>query len=333
LLGLRNIRYGAPVSFLGDEGRRSGRGPATGNMQRRIVCVGTVLSDNVYRLDRPLGVGLKMPAVAFEARFGGPGATAAVAIASLGGAAAFWGCVGADAIGAQAIDELQRHGVDCGGVVTVPGGRTRSAVVLVDGNGERTIVAYRAGLPQTAQYLTTAGLGGADLVLADSRWGAGAEAVMDRARAARIPIVVDLDGGERGSLTGLVGKAHHVVFSTQGLRDFAGDGEPADALRACAAEFGRDKVYAVTQGADGSFWLVGDAVVHVPAFAVAVADTTGCGDVFHGAYALAIAEGEAPLAAARFASAMAALKAARGDGWNGMADRVAVLEFMAANAT
>ena len=86
---------------------------------------------------------------------------------------------------------------------------------------------------------------------------------------------------------------------------------------------------AVTRGPAGSLWLIDGAIVPVPAFAVAAIDTTGCGDVFHGAYALGLAEGQEPLDAARFASAVAAIKAARGQGWHGMGDRAAVLTLMA----
>ena len=93
------------------------------------------------------------------------------------------------------------------------------------------------------------------------------------------------------------------------------------------------QVVAVTRGAAGSLWLINDEVVSVPAFRVPVADTTGCGDVFHGAYALALCEGQRPLEAARFATAAAALKAERGLGWDGMADRPAVDALLASGQT
>jgi sulfofructose kinase len=80
----------------------------------------------------------------------------------------------------------------------------------------------------------------------------------------------------------------------------------------------------VTLGAAGSLWSLNGDTVAVPAHRVAVRDTTGCGDVFHGAYTLGLAEGLSPLAAARFASAAAALKAANGRGWDGMPDRTAL---------
>jgi sulfofructose kinase len=74
--------------------------------------------------------------------------------------------------------------------------------------------------------------------------------------------------------------------------------------------------------------MIGGKIMRLPAFAVEVHDTTGCGDVFHGAYALAVAEGREILWAAQFATAAAARKAENGAGWEGMPDRSAVIELM-----
>ena len=87
---------------------------------------------------------------------------------------------------------------------------------------------------------------------------------------------------------------------------------------------------AVTCGAAGSFWRIDGALHHIPAPQIEARDTTGCGDVFHGALALALAEGEPVLAAARFATAAAALKARNGGGWRGMPAREAVEAMRAA---
>ena len=80
---------------------------------------------------------------------------------------------------------------------------------------------------------------------------------------------------------------------------------------------------AVTLGARGSLWWHGGRAVVLGAPRVQARDTTGCGDVFHGAYALALAEGAAVEDAARLATAAAALKAERGSGWESMPDRAA----------
>jgi hypothetical protein len=90
-------------------------------------------------------------------------------------------------------------------------------------------------------------------------------------------------------------------------------------------------VVAVTLGAAGSLWSIGGEVVAVPAPLGRGAGHDRLRRRFHGAYALGLAEGLPPLAAARFASAAAALKAANGRGWDGMPDR-ASLDRMVAEA-
>jgi len=84
----------------------------------------------------------------------------------------------------------------------------------------------------------------------------------------------------------------------------------------------------VTLGEAGSLWRVGRREFRVSGLRVAVLDTNGAGDVFHGAYALGLAEGMGVLEAARFANAAAALKCARGNGWSGMPDRATVLDML-----
>lgn len=80
----------------------------------------------------------------------------------------------------------------------------------------------------------------------------------------------------------------------------------------------------VTLGAAGYLWLEGDAARSSSAPAVQVRDTLGAGDVFHGAYALALAEGRDIAAAAAFANVAAALKCTRPGGRAGIPDRAEV---------
>lgn len=299
-------------------------------MKSRIVCVGNLVHDEVFQVDRIPGVGIKVEVRGYESRFGGPAATAAVAICHLGGRAAYWGRVGGDPAGAEAIRLMQGFGVDCDGVAVIPGSRTLRAIVLVDRMGERCIVTDRTSLPADQGLPADTSLDGAGVVLADTRWPLGAGLALRRARAAGIETVLDVDGGTPAVNAELIALADHVVFSTQGLHEFAGEGDVASLLERCVTRPGQ--VMAATCGPAGSVWLVDGAIVTVPAFAVAAIDTTGCGDVFHGAYALGLGEGQRPLDAARFAAAVAAIKAARGQGWHGMGDRAAVMSLMAAAA-
>lgn len=300
-------------------------------MGRKIVCVGNLVHDEVFQVEELPRSGIKTGVLGYEQRFGGPAATAAVAICRLGGDAAFWGRVGGDAIGRAGIAALKANGVDCSGVAVLSEGRTLRAVVVVDRMGERAIISDRRSLSHDPSVLPVDPLDGVGVVLVDSRWPAGGKIMLERAAAAGIPTVFDADGGAAGDIQELIDKADHVVFSSEGLRDHVGEGDPGGLLRRCAA--GSNRVFAVTRGVEGSLWLIDGELFTVPAFPVEVTDTTGCGDVFHGVYALGLCEGLRPLEAARFAAAAAAVKAQRGRGWDGMADRIAVKSLLARGVT
>ncbi|WP_046862816.1 PfkB family carbohydrate kinase [Microvirga massiliensis] len=295
-------------------------------MSGRIICVGNGVLDQVYEVDALPRAGVKMAARAFRESGGGPAATAALAIARLGGRSSWWGRVGDDTAGRYLLDQLAHHGVDLSGVRTIPGARTVRATVIVDGAGERSILVDRFGIPSDTAFLADHDLAGAAVLLADTRWPEGSNFALRRAAELGVLRVLDVDGGDPATLEELVGLADHVVFSDEGLADFAGPGPVAERLASAASRLGG--IVAVTIGEAGSLWAMNDGIVTVPAFPVRVRDTTGCGDVFHGAYALGLAEGMPPLDAARFAAAAAALKAAHGRGWDGMPDRAAIESVM-----
>jgi sulfofructose kinase len=290
----------------------------------RVICVGNVVRDEVFHVDALPAAGIKTDVLRYDDRFGGPAATAAVAIARLGGHAAFWGRVGADPAGDAITQALERHGVDHSGLAVIPGAKTIRSIVMVDREGERAIAVDRKGLsggvvpPDLPED--------AGVVLVDTRWPAGAIMALGYARARNLPAVLDADGGSASDMASLVALSDHVIFSSQGASEFMGQGAPEEQLHRMM-HLGANAV-AITCGDKGSIWMTGGAVVSVPAFSVRVRDTTGCGDVFHGAYALAIAEGRKPLDAASFASAAAAIKAVQGNGWEGMPDRPSVVELM-----
>jgi sulfofructose kinase len=88
----------------------------------------------------------------------------------------------------------------------------------------------------------------------------------------------------------------------------------------------------VTAGGDGVYSCVGGEIRHDPAFDVPVVDTLGAGDVWHGAFALALAEGRFETEAVRFASAAAALKVQRSGGRAGVPTRVELDDFLTARS-
>ena len=285
----------------------------------RVVCFGFVVADRIYEVPAlPCGDG-KVTATAYRESGGGIGGTAAVAVAALGGHAVFCGSVGDDAAGAFLRDAMARHGVDLAGLHIEPGARTPGACVMVEPGGERSLVVDRGTVRGHAP--DPALLAGAGALLVDHRFPALAAALLHHVPAT--PSVLDAEGGDPATLRALAGLVDVPVFSRNGLRIATGETDPEAGLRRVVAPAAR--AVGVTLGADGSLWRIDGALSHIPAHPVAVRDTTGCGDVFHGAFALAMAERRTPLDAARFASAAAACKARNGNGWDGMPRRADVV--------
>ncbi len=279
----------------------------------RVVCFGLAVADRVYRVDALPGGEGKYTASSYSETGGGIAGTAAVAIAAMGGEAAFCGAVGDDAAGQFLAAEMERSGVDLAGLQIRPGQRTPSACVVVDRAGERCLVVDRG--TAAAEPPDPALLAGAHAVLIDHRAPSAAMTLLATIPA-NVPSVLDAEGGDAGDLRQLAAAVSYPIFSRQGLAVIAPGLHPDAALR--SLDHPQAAASGVTLGASGSLWLIQGTIHHVPAVPVAVRDTTGCGDVFHGIFALGVAEGMPPLQAACFASFAAAFKARNGEGWQGM---------------
>ena len=149
------------------------------------------------------------------------------------------------------------------------------------------------------------------------------------ARAAGIPVVADFEGDDDASgFSTLLNLVDHLVLSESFARKVTGARKPsAAALRLWNKN---RQVVIVTCGANGCHYLTpGDASPKfLPAFKIKALDTTGCGDVFHGAYALALARNLELTERIRFAAAAAALKATRHGGQAGIPTLKAVEKFL-----
>ena len=288
----------------------------------RVLCVGCVVLDHIFRVEAlPVG-GLKTVASDHVEQGGGMAATAAAAIAALGGEVRLWARLGDDTAGSALLAELQGCGICCDGVAVVPGGATAMSVVHIDPAGERMLTNYPGRLPSDPSGRPLDQLSSFGAVLIDPRWPEGGLASAEAARRAGVPSVLDGDAADRSVLAALTEAVDHAVFSEQGLRVLTEEDDPLMALRMVPHR--PDQILAVTMGAAGSIWMHDDEMFKVPAEPVEVRDTNGAGDVFHGAYALALAEGRSVLDAARFATWAAVEKCRLGAGWSKMPMRTTV---------
>lgn len=304
-----------------DAGAKSGK---------RVVCAGIAVVDNVYRVDRFPVTGIKTRASDFAQILGGCAANAAVAVSRLGGrtrlAAPLGGPQGQDLTGDSIMAWLAGHGIDAAHCVRVDGVSSSLSSILIDRDGERLIVNHRdrrldAARPADPDRLVA----DADALLIDTRFP---DFVLPIARAARRKgIRVVLDGDQPTRLAGeLLAASTHIVFSAEGLRGTAQTHDPEAALHAVAERTAA--FVGATDGAKDMLWLMDGSLQRLPAFKVTAVDTLAAGDVFHGAFALALAESRPPREAMRFAAAASAIKCTRFGGGAGTPTRAEVEEFL-----
>jgi ribokinase len=244
-----------------------------------------------------------------EIYFGGKGANQAAAAAAVGGRVAMVGRVGEDEVGARIREDLATRGVDVGGLLTTPGAMTGRATIAVDPGGENLIVVDPgANHRLVAEDVTTPSVAHADVVLVQLE--IPIEAASAAIRAARGLVVLNpappelLEPGVLELVDVLVPNMSELGVLTGGPTP----NDPAEA-RHLAESLGRRFDVVVTMGSSGALVVPRSSgeVVHVEAPVVDVVDTTGAGDCFCGALAVALGERRGLVESVKFAVVAASL--------------------------
>jgi len=291
------------------------------------ICLGLSTLDYTWSVPQIPDHPTKVLAQGFAVGGGGMAATAAVTIARLDGRVAFWGRAGDDTTGAAMRQLLAAEEVNVDHLRLFAQAASPVAAVLVDPLGERLITTFQGqDLPTDARWLPLADVAKADAVLADMRWIDGALALFTEARACGVTTILDADIAAQDDYARVLALTDHVIFSSSGLAAFAPDVPAADGLTA-AAQYGCT-LAAVTNGAQGTLWLSADGLQHTPAFAVDTVDTTGAGDVFHGAYTLGVGQSYPIAQAMTFASAVAALKCTQAGARAGIPSQAQITQLL-----
>lgn len=262
----------------------------------KILTVGWANLDQRYYVEAFPPRASRTGVQAYRETIGGPAAVAAVAVARLGAEAHLLSRRGDDAVGKRLQGMLEAEGVKAHFQL---GTATPVSAVLVTPEGERYIFPYRPDLPDELVFSPEKLLKNADALLLDGRWASAGYGLGQAARERGIPVILDLDR-DRDDDWMLTQVSTHVVASEELATKKGGVDVLLNQLQAL------DVFAAVTLGAQGVAYLGG----HVAAHRVHVRDTTGAGDVFHGAFTLALAQGRGEVGALEFASAVAALHCA-----------------------
>ncbi len=295
---------------------------------RRMVAVGAICSATIFRVDSVPAPPAKVLATQTCHLIDGMALAAVCAFAKLGGTGTVWSRVGDDRLGVEAREMMREEGLDVSGLHVVPGSVTSHVAIIVDKRGDRIVVPYHDPNADTsAAWLPLHTLDGVDLLHCETRWADGAEAALRAARARRIPSMIDGDVAPPATLRRLIPLADYAVFSDAGLLVHAG----CDDVDAALLKIGSSRAGHVgaSCGAEGYRWYEDGRIRHVEAPKVDAVDTLGAGDVFHGAFGLALLEGRTVADAARFACAAASLKCTRFGGRLGCPTRAEVEALVA----
>lgn len=270
-----------------------------------VICAGLLSADLLFTLPAMPPEGSKSRADGSRMIAGGGALNAAAAVAALGGHAILAGSVGDDEFGHFLSEQIAALGIEGALVETHPHVPTARSAVLMTAGGERTVINHRDArlFSRGLAHLPDA----FDAALADTRWPAGALGLVGAARRAGRPAVLDVEAPVGHAEDALAG-ATHLAFSEQGLADLSGAATAA-ALENTARRFGTWAC--VTRGARNLLWSEGRGVGEIAAFEATAVDTLGAGDVWHGAFALGLAQGHDAGVSARRANAAASIKVAR----------------------
>ena len=295
----------------------------------RILCIGIPVRDLTFRVEAVPERGSKANASHLAEICGGNALNAAIAIARLGGRAAFAGPMG-DALETSSgfiLERLAQDRIETTHIVRMPGLMTPVSAIMIEPSGERTLTIYRdpglwsVKLPDADKLLADC-----QTVLVESRCAAFCTDLCTEARRRGIAVIVGVDRAM--ALTdGLLTAASHLLFASEQVQQTAGvadDGEALKRLSGLTPAF-----LAATRGPRGTIWLnkLGE-LEETAAFPVEAVDTLGAGDVFHGAFTLRLTEGGDVREALRFAAAAAALKCTRHGGGPAAPQRIEVEELL-----
>lgn len=267
-----------------------------------VLCVGASSYDLIYSVDHHPHPDEKIRASSFTGCGGGPAANAAITVSRCGLQSAFIGYLGNDIFGNAHMAELQKAGVH---TELVARGRHSSAlsVVMVKPDGSRALVNYRKPESFLAADSVDCSAIKARVVLFDGHEPHISVPLAIAARQRGIITVLDAGSLHFGTEE-LAGRVDYLVCSENFGFEFTGEAKKEKVLEKLVS-YAPNAI--ITLGSNGLAWKNRTGSGRLAAYDVRAIDTTGAGDVFHGALAACLARQMEWLESLRYASAAGAL--------------------------
>ncbi len=248
--------------------------------------------------------------IAFDEEMYSPGgqvASAMVQCAKLGLRTKYIGTVGDDLRGKIQMESLQGSGIDISHVKVVANCPNQTAYILIDKTtGERTVLWQRADcLRLEADDITEEMIANTRLLHIDGHDTPAVAKAAELARKHKIPVTVDVDTIYQG-FEQVLPNVDYLITSSEFPTAWTGEKDPFHALERIQQQYGM-RVAAMTLGAYGALARMDGRYYYSAAFVVNCEDTTGAGDIFHGAFCYALLKDMSLQDSLEFANALAAL--------------------------
>ncbi len=272
-----------------------------------VVGVGLNATDTLLLVPQFPAYGGKAPFIKEILSPGGQVASAMVTCSTLGLKTKYIGSVGDDARGLIQIESLEESGIDITHVQQRNNCPNQSAYIVIDQTtGERTILWMRPScLKIEPEEILPDQITCAGLLHIDGHDTAAVEHAARIASENDIPVTVDVDTIYRG-FDRVLPYVDYLIASTNFPVEWTSERDPFKALELIQKEYSM-RVAAMTLGPHGALALADGCFHYSPAFVINCKDTTGAGDVFHGAFSYAIVKEYSIQESLQFANAMAAM--------------------------
>lgn len=282
-----------------------------------IIGLGVIAVDEMLYVDSYPPADGKKTLTARRRLGGGNTSCALAAAARLGSRCAMLGRLGDDELSQFVRENLGKTGVDLSQLLHDPKSGPIYAIIVVSADtGSRAIYADERLLkPLEPEELCARWFRGAKVLLVDHLYPPTILAAVRMARDLGLVVVSDIET-DMPQLAQVRDCIDHFICGMEFAVPYTGAGGPAEACRELA-ETGQHRTVVVTAGKEGCYWrLQGQSgIKHTLAHRIEPVDTTGCGDVFHGAFCHGLVQRWPMEQIIRFANAAAAIKATRTGGW------------------
>ncbi len=253
-----------------------------------VLVIGRTNVDNLSVLERYPKEDSKIRILEHITDTGGQGANTSCCIARLGGSVMFISRVGNDKEGRFCIERLKESGIDTSSIRIIKGGHTTVSYVFISkSTGKRTLMYQSETLPDfTLDKKTRTCISSASVLLIDpssTNLAAELKTLKDRP-----PIVYDCERWREG-IYDMMALADYLVPSSLFLTDKKigfKTSDPVEGIKMLASNFPNHLI--MTDGKNGAYFIKDGSIFNIRPPRVKIIDTTGAGDNFHGALALAL---------------------------------------------